>query len=212
MEIYDGTVLKAAVPVIRTVEVTRNTPKVILNDQAYGAQGYDFVISANKNCIVDKDYYQVNKNISEAETDFVYVQKGTYYAYCHSWIKGPDGKKTFSSWSEPYAFEVTDITPEAPVIQSIKKNANGTITVTTVKGGPSYGYDIIFGTSLRKVNGEIRPVDYGNYVAKNRRKKTLTFPKLKPGTYYISAHAFNAGENNQKVFSPWSNIRKIVIK
>ena len=209
---YDGTVLKAAVPVIRTVEVSRNTPKVILNEQAYGAQGYDFVISTNKNCIVDKDYYQVNKDISETETDFVYVQKGVYYAYCHSWIKGADGKKTFSSWSEPYEFEITDITPEAPVIQSIKKNANGTITVTTVKGGPSYGYDIIFGTSLRKVNGEIRPVDYGNYVAKNRRKKTLTFPKLKPGTYYIAAHAFNAGENNQKVFSPWSNIRKIVIK
>lgn len=209
---YDGTVLKAAVPVIRTVEVSRNTPKVILNEQAYGAQGYDFVISTNKNCIVDKDYYQVNKNISETETDFVYVQKGVYYAYCHSWIKGADGKKTFSSWSEPYEFEITDITPEAPVIQSIKKNANGTITVTTVKGGPSYGYDIVFGTSLRKVNGEIRPVDYGNYVAKNRRKKTLIFPKLKPGTYYISAHAFNAGENNQKVFSPWSNIRKIVIK
>lgn len=209
---YDGTVLKAAVPIIRTVEVSGNKAKVILTEEAYGAQGYDFVISTNKNCIVDKDYDKVSKNITETETDFVYVQKEVYYAYCHSWIKGADGKKIFSGWSEPYRFEVTETTPAAPVIQKVRKNANGTITVTTVKGGPSYGYDIIFGTSLKKVNGEIRPVDYGNYVAKNRRKKTLTFPKLKTGTYYIAAHAFNRGENGKKVFSPWSNIKKIVVK
>ena len=37
----------------------------------------------------------ISKNILTTNTDFHYVQKGTYYAYCHAWKRGADGKKVF---------------------------------------------------------------------------------------------------------------------
>lgn len=209
---YDGSILKAATPGIKAVVVSGNTGSVILTEGAFGAEGYDYVISDNPDCIIDKDYLGVNKNREETESDFTYIQKGTYYAYCHAWFKDENGQKVFGGWSEGYQFEIKDTTPEAPVIQSIKKKADGSITITTVKGGPSIGYDIIFGTQVKKVNDELRPVDYGNYVKKNQRSKTLTFRHLKKGTYYIAAHAYNKDVEGQKVFSPWSNIRKLVVK
>lgn len=209
---YNGTVQKPATPKWETVAVSGNKGSVILSEEAFGAKGYDYVISKNKDCIVDKDYLQVNKNQLLTRTDFTYIQKGTYYAYCHAWIRGADGKKVFSGWSDAYKFVVKETTPKSPVIRSVKKTGKNSITITVAKGTASKGYDIVLGKQVRKVKGEQRPVNYGTYVKKNQKSSTITFKNLKKGTYYISAHSFNRGADNKKVFSPWGNIRKIVIK
>lgn len=89
---YDGTILKPARAMIENVEIKGNKAKTILSGEVFGAEGYDYVISENPNCIVDKDYLDVNKNELLTTTDFYYVQKGTYYAYCHAWIRDENGR------------------------------------------------------------------------------------------------------------------------
>ncbi|MDO4274637.1 MAG: hypothetical protein Q4D16_13290 [Eubacteriales bacterium] len=210
----DGTVIRPAAPVIKTVNVTGNKAAAILEGESAGAQGYDFVISENINCIVDKDYLQVKKNILLTKTDFYYVQKGTYYAYCHSWIRDENGKKKFSIWSEPYLFNVTAETPDTPRIVSVSRKGN-TVQVTFTRCKNASGYDVILGRERKKVNGEMRPVDYSPYVIKEkgRDKVTVTFKNVEKGTYFAGVHAWNrSSEDQKKVFSPWSNQKKVIVK
>lgn len=208
---YDGTVLKPGAVTITEGKVVRNKVTVLTGD-TFGASGYDYVISTNKNCIVDKDYLSVNKNITKTSTDFRYLQKGRYYLYCHAWLRNSDGKKVFGKWSNGYEINVKTTTPQAPAIQSAKVGQNGKLTIKVSNIADADGYDLILGSKTGKVYGEKRPLAYGKNVRKNQSKTTITFQNLKKGTYYISAHAYNRDSNKAKVFGPWGNIRKIVIK
>ncbi|MDO4277137.1 MAG: SpaA isopeptide-forming pilin-related protein, partial [Eubacteriales bacterium] len=205
---------KSAAPIISDVKVSGNNVQVILEDISTAAQGYDYVISENKNCIVDKDYLQVNKNILITNTTFRYVQQGTYYVYCHSWTRGEDNKKVFSHWSQAYEVKVSDYTPAAPKIVGISSPKKGVVEVTVSVSEGAEGYDIILGKSIRKVNGEKRPVDYGKNVLKKRSMKTkkVVFRNVKPGTVYAALHSYTYSENKTKVFSKWSGYRKIKVK
>ncbi len=160
--------------------------------------------------------YPVSKNIEDIETYFRYVPEGTYYVYCHAWLKDESGRKVFSSWSEGKAVEVTAVTPGTPKIQSVRVNQKAkTITVTYTRCENASGYDIILGSRVEKVNGERRPVDYGKHVKKITKGNTVTVTlrNAKKGTYYMALHAWNrTSEDRTKVFSPWSDIRRIVIK
>lgn len=214
----DGTYLAPGTPVLERAEVhaAGNQVRAVLAGESAGAQGYDYVISENINCINDKDYLQVSKNIEEVETYFRYVPEGTYYVYCHAWLKDESGRKVFSSWSEGKAVEVTAVTPGTPKIQNVRVNQKAkTITVTYTRCENASGYDIILGSRVEKVNGERRPVDYGKRVKKVTKGNTVTVTlrNAKKGTYYMALHAWNrTSENRTKVFSPWSNIKRIVIK
>ena len=204
---------KPAAPMITDVQVKGNNATVILSGDSEGAVGYDYVISKDRNCINNKKYAKVNKNILTTKTTFTYTGQGTYYAYCHAWKK-VDGKKVFSDWSNAYPFVVTSITPEQPAITSVKVSKN-TVKVTYTKSANATGYDLVLGKSMKKVNGEMRPVDYGKLVKKvyNGNTVTATFTKVPKGTYYVGLHAYNrTSEDGKKVFSPWSNARKVVVK
>ena len=42
---------------------------------------------------------------------------------------------------------------------------------------------------------------------------TATFKNVKKGTYYAGLHAFNrTSEDGKKVFSQWSNVKKVNVK
>ncbi|MDO4337959.1 MAG: hypothetical protein Q4C91_07705 [Eubacteriales bacterium] len=212
----DGTYLCPATPWLESAEVynTGNQVKAILSGPAAGAQGYDYVISENINCIKDKDYLAVSKNILLTETDFRYIPAGTYYVYCHAWIRGADGKKIFGSWSNYKTVTVTAITPQTPVVRSVKVKGN-TVTVTYSQCEDASGYDIVLGNAVKKVYNEKRPVDYGTNVKKIKNGSTVTavFRNVEPGIYYVGLHAWNrTSEDGKKVFSPWSNVKKIKIK
>ena len=145
---------------------------------------------------------------------FNYVQQGTYYAYCHAWTRNAEGKKIFGEWSNIYPFSVSAITPAQPVITSVKAKGT-TVTVTYTKAANAEGYDVVLGSAAKKVNGEYRPVSYGKLVKKNIKGNvvTATFKNVKKGTYYAGLHAFNkTSEDGKKVFSQWSNVKKVTVK
>ena len=205
---------KPAAPMISNVKVVGNKATVILSGESEGAAGYDYVISTDRDCITNKDYTSVNKNQVKTESTFEYVGQGTYYAYCHAWKRDENGKKVFSDWSNAYPFAVSAITPSQPVITSVKVSGS-TVTVTYTKTSNADGYDVVLGTSAKKVNGETRPVEYGKLVKKNIKGNvvTATFKNVKKGTYYAGLHAFNrTSEDGKKVFSQWSNVKKVTVK
>ena len=205
---------KPEAPMITNVKVVGNKATVILSGEADGAAGYDYVISTDRDCITNKDYTSVNKNQVKTESTFEYVGQGTYYAYCHAWKRDVNGKKVFSDWSNAYPFVVSAITPSQPVITSVKVSGS-TVTVTYTKASNADGYDVVLGTSTKKVNGETRPVEYGKLVKKNIKGNvvTATFKNVKKGTYYAGLHAFNrTSEDGKKVFSQWSNVKKVNVK
>ena len=197
-------------PMIQAVNVNGNNATVVLSGESDGATGYDYVISTDRDCITTKDYDKVNKNILNTETTFTYTQQGVYYAYCHAW-KRVDGEKVFSEWSNAYPFVVSAITPEQPVITSVKKSGRNLTVTWTQSENATTGCDIVMGTAMRKVNGEMRPVEYGKAVKKvGPNTFSVTFRSIPKGTYYVGLHAHNrTSESGVKVFSPWSNAKKV---
>jgi len=206
--------LEVGAPMISDVKVVGNRATVILSGEAEGAAGYDYVISTDKDCITNKNYVSVNKNQVSTSTPFKYVQKGTYYAYCHAWTRDANGKKVFGEWSEGKEFKVTATTPDAPVITNVKVSGS-TIKVTYKAAANATGYDVVLGTSSKKENGETRPYHYGDHKVLNLKEGTVTatFKNVPAGTWTVGMHAFNrTSENNRKVFSPWSNLKKATVK
>ena len=203
---------KPETPMIQSVKVVGNKATVILSGETEGAVGYDYVISTDKDCINNKDYDKVNKNVLNTDTTFTYVQQDVYYAYCHAWKRGEDGKKIFSDWSNAYPFAVSSITPAQPGVTSVSVKGS-TVTVKYTNAANADGYDVVLGSKIASVAGEKRPVEYGKLVKKNQKTTTVTFKNVKKGTYYVGLHAFNrTSEDGKKVFSPWSNVKKITVK
>ena len=203
---------KVGTPMITDVIVKGNTVTPVLSSEVDGAVGYDYVIST------EEDYKNgrvgVSKNILATNTDFHYVQKGTYYAYCHAWKRGADGKKVFGEWSNIYEFTVKATTPSTPKITKVTVKGS-TVTVTYTKSSDATGYDVILGSAVKSVNGEKRPVDYGTLVKKNIKGNvvTATFKNVPAGKYYAGVHSFNkTSEDGKKVFSKWSNSKAVTVK
>ena len=208
-------VAKVGAPVISNVKVSGNKATVILSGEADEAAGYDYVISTSKDPS-DKDArVDVIKNQVQTTSTFKYVQQGTYYAYCHAWKRDENGKKVFGEWSNVYPFSVTAITPDTPEILSVKTSGS-TITVTYKESANSTGYDVVLGTGSKKEHGETRPYNYGTYKKLNVKTGVCkaTFKNVAKGTYYVGVHSWNrsASENNNKVFSKWSNLEKTTVK
>ena len=203
---------KVGQPMISNVVVKGNTATPVLSGDVDGAVGYDYVIAT------EEDYangrVDISKNILKTNTNFYYVQKGTYYAYCHAWKRDANGKKVFGEWSNLYKFTVTATTPSTPTVTSVKAKGN-TVTVTYTKSADATGYDVVLGSSVKSVNGEKRPVDFGELVRKNVKGNTVTvtFKNVPAGTYYAGLHSFNrTSEDGKKVFSKWSNAKKVTVK
>ena len=206
---------KPEAPVISNVKVAGNKATVILSDEAEGASGYDYVISTSKDPS-DKDArIDVVKNQVQTTANFKYVPQGTYYAYCHAWTRDENGKKVFGEWSNSYAFSVTAITPDTPEILSVKTKGS-TITVTYKESANSTGYDVVLGKGSKKEHGETRPYQYGTYKKLNVKPGVCkaVFKNVPAGTYYAGVHSWNrtASENDNKVFSKWSNLETAKVK
>ena len=205
---------KVGAPMISNVKVVGNKATVVLSDEVDGASGYDYIISTDKDCITKKNYTAVNKNQAKTSTAFKYVDQGTYYAYCHAWTRDANGKKVFGEWSNGFQFSVTAITPDAPVIKSVKVSGS-TVKVTYELSANATGYDVVLGTSSKKDNGELRPYNYGAHKVLNLKESTVTatFKNVPAGTWTVGMHAFNRTSiDGKKVFSPWSNLETAKVK
>ena len=201
--------------VVKAVQVRGNVVTVILAGKTKNASGYDYVISKSKNPNVRDARVDVIKNQIRTKTEFKYVPQGTYYAYCHAWVRDKNGKKVFGKWSNVYKFSVSAITPDTPQILSVKIRGTS-ITVTYKESADSIGYDVVLGKKSKKEHDGIRPYSYGKYKKLNIKTGVckVTFEKIPKGTYYIGIHSWNrtASENNRKVFSKWSKLRKVTAK
>ena len=203
---------KVGQAMIANVVVKGNTVTPVLSSEVEEAVGYDYVIATEedyKNGRVD-----ISKNVLKTNTDFHYVQQGTYYAYCHAWKRNAEGKKVFGEWSNIVKFTVTATTPSTPTVTSVKVKGS-TVTVTYTVSEDATGYDVVLGSAVKKVNGEKRPVDYGTLVKKNIKGNvvTATFKNVPAGKYYAGVHSFNkTSENGSKVFSKWSNSKAVTVK
>ena len=201
---------KVGTPLLTNVVVKGNTATPVLSGDVDGAVGYDYVIATEedyKNGRVD-----ISKNVLKTNTNFYYVQEGTYYAYCHAWKRDENGKKVFGEWSNIKKFEVTATTPSKPSIKSVKVKGH-TVTVTFTASKNAKGYDVVLGEAVKKVNGENRPVEYGKLVVKNIEDGvyTATFYNVPDGKYYAGVHSYNKSSNDgKKVFSKWGYRKKAI--
>ena len=188
---------------ISEVRVSGNTVTPVLSGDVDGAVGYDYVIATEED--TQNGRVDISKNILKTNTNFYYVQKGTYYAYCHAWTRDENGKKVFGAWSNIKKFTVDATTPSKPSIKSVKVKGH-TVTVTFTASKDAKGYDVVLGEAVKKVNGENRPVEYGKLVVKNIEDGvyTATFHNVPDGKYYAGVHSYNKKSNDgKKVFSKW---------
>lgn len=211
----DGNYTRPAKAIIKNVSVSKNSVKMVLNEECKGALKYDYVISTSEDMLKTGQYTKVLKNQEELKSAFAYMDKGTWYVACHAWFKGEDGKKVFGQWSEIHKVDVSATTPQTPVISKVTVKGS-TVTVKYTKSKNSQGYDVVLSDTLTKTNGQKRPAVSGeNYYVKKIKGNTVTvtFKNVKSGTYYIGLHAWNrTSEDNSKTFSEWSNVRKVKMK
>ena len=188
---------------ISEVRVSGNTVTPVLSGDVDGAVGYDYVIATEED--TQNGRVDISKNVLKTNTNFYYVQKGTYYAYCHAWTRDENGKKVFGAWSNIKKFTVDATTPSKPSIKSVKVKGH-TVTVTFTASKDAKGYDVVLGEAVKKVNGENRPVEYGKLVVKNIEDGvyTATFHNVPDGKYYAGVHSYNKkSTDGKKVFSKW---------
>ena len=211
----DGNYTRPAKAIIKNVSVSKNSVKMVLNEECKGALKYDYVIGTSEDMLKTGQYTKVLKNQEELKSAFAYMDKGTWYVACHAWLKGEDGKKVFGQWSEIHKVDVSATTPQTPVISKVTVKGSA-VTVKYTKSKNSQGYDVVLSDTLTKTNGQKRPAVSGeNYYVKKIKGNTVTvtFKNVKSGTYYIGLHAWNrTSEDNSKTFSEWSNVRKVKMK
>lgn len=199
------------VPVVSEAKVQGNKAEVTLEEDMENVEGYDFVLCANEKDLAAKKYLVVKKNVEKPETSFSYLQKGTYYVYCHGWIK-VNGKKVFTEWSKPFEITVNTKTVAAPKIKSVKVSKHK-VVVKLSRDEEAAGVDVVLGTKSGKDEYGKKPEDYGKQVKKNKTGTTITFTNVPSGTYYVGAHSFIRNEDdNKKSFSKWSNLKKFSVK
>ena len=199
------------VPIVSEAKVQGNKAEVTLEEDMENVEGYDFVLCANEKDLAAKKYLVVKKNVKKPETSFSYLQKGTYYVYCHGWTK-VNGKKVFTEWSEPFEITVNAKTVDAPKILNVRVSKHK-VVVKLSKDEEAAGVDIVLGTKAGKDEYGKKPENYGKRVKKNKTGTTIIFTNVPSGTYYVGAHAYIRNEDdNKKSFSKWSNLKKFSVK
>lgn len=191
-------------PSLKEVISKKGYVKAIVNKASVGADGYEYAYSEKTTeWTSDEDYtilgrsaksYYINKKVAT----------GIYVARVRP-FKMLDGKRIYGNWSAQKWFEVPSGTIAAPEILSAKVKGNTvTVTLKNVKGAK--GYDAVLGMT----RNPIKPTPY-KYVVKNQKTTVIVFKNVKKGTYYVGSHAYQTVKN-KKIFSKWSNQKKVVVK
>lgn len=191
-------------PLIKSAQVSGNTLKVSLFNKVPQAT-YTYYVMAYIYDLADKkefDDCSVRKvRTSKTAVTMYNMPKGQYRIYCKSERNGKIG------WSNDLWFTIKNQPVNTPVVKNVSVKGN-TITVTMAVPKKSKGYDCILAKDWDGLPHEAA------YTLKNQTAQKIVFKNVKPGTYYVTAHAFVREKINsgKKVFGDWAKYKKIIVK
>ena len=215
---------------IEVKAVTPETPKIaktqvkkcdvrltLTNPQK--VDGYDVVAARSEKEGEPIDYVKVQTRYSGDSSQLILkgLPAGIWYIGVHSYTYQSEFSttKVLSKWAPLQKVTIkTGAAAQAPTVKSVKTSGQGKTRNTTVsfklpKGAT--GTDWVLSKQVYKNDkGAYTGVGSYSYVVKNQTKSTITFEKVRPGTYYLTGHAYTKGY--VKNFTRWSRIRRIVIK
>lgn len=162
-----------------------------LSGKVKNADGYQYQIYDGTKVLANKNFTSTTCILKKVPTmGFARVRSYTVQ----------NGKKSYSRWSNEMRMPPVKLNKDN--IKLIKITGKKK-TVTAQFGNLKYsdGFDCV-----------LKNADSGeNIVLKNQKKNTVTFKNIKPGVYYLKAHAYTL-LNGIKQFGVWSDNKKVVVK
>lgn len=193
------------------IVVAEGRTGVSLTSEVKNADGYDFAISDDKNCI-ETGAFNLIKRRTEPEASFnmemLSLSKRYFYVTCRPW-REIDGKKVYGVWADTYRIHIVNnmlTRTKPPVIRKVKVSGNK-VTVTL----SATSYPDAFYCVLGSTKDAIRPWKI-KYVKRDQKSKTITFTNVKKGTYYIGARSYKTMKNGKQEYGKWSGMKKVTVK
>jgi hypothetical protein len=194
--ISEGTALKPETdrPYIKSVDsdiVNKQICVTItLNGKVKNADGYQYQIYDGAKVLATQNSTNTICTLKKVPCFFARVRSYTVR----------NGKKIYSKWSN--MMRIPSYKLKKDNIKLIKVTGREkSITAQFSKLKCSDGFDCVLKNSK---SGE-------KIIMKNQKKNTVIFKNLKPGTYYLKAHAYTL-LNGIKEFGIWSDDEKVIVK
>ena len=194
--ISEGTALKPETdrPYIKSVDsdiVNKQICVTItLNGKVKNADGYQYQIYDGAKVLATQNSTNTICTLKKGPCFFARVRSYTVR----------NGKKIYSKWSN--MMRIPSYKLKKDNIKLIKVTGREkSITAQFSKLKCSDGFDCVLKNSE---SGE-------KIIMKNQKKNTVIFKNLKPGTYYLKAHAYTL-LNGIKEFGIWSDDEKVIVK
>ena len=194
--ISEGTALKPETdrPYIKSVDsdiVNKQICVTItLNGKVKNADGYQYQIYDGVKVLATQNSTNIICTLKKVPCFFARVRSYTVR----------NGKKIYSKWSN--MMRIPSYKLKKDNIKLIKVTGREkSITAQFSKLKCSDGFDCVLKNSE---SGE-------KIIMKNQKKNTVIFKNLKPGTYYLKAHAYTL-LNGIKEFGIWSDDEKVIVK
>ena len=194
--ISEGTTLKPETdrPYIKSVDsdiVNKQICVTItLNGKVKNADGYQYQIYDGAKVLATQNSTNTICTLKKVPCFFARVRSYTVR----------NGKKIYSKWSN--MMRIPSYKLKKDNIKLIKVTGREkSITAQFSKLKCSDGFDCVLKNSE---SGE-------KIIMKNQKKNTVIFKNLKPGTYYLKAHAYTL-LNGIKEFGIWSDDEKVIVK
>ncbi|MDC7287146.1 hypothetical protein NXH76_04990 [Blautia schinkii] len=173
--------------------------------------GFDVVLANTYEETEPVDYALVKTSYPGTSKEIVIsgIPKGRYYVGIHSYKKTA-GVKVLSRWSNLISVVIDKgLVKTAPVIKKTTiSRRNLTLQSAVPKGANGYDW-VLAKKCVKNKNGTYKPSSYVS-IQKNKKVGKIVFKNIKPGTYYLTGHAYVKGY--QKSFGNWAKPKKIVIK
>lgn len=163
---------------------------ITLNGKVKNADGYQYQIYDGAKVLATQNSTNTICTLKKVPCFFARVRSYTVR----------NGKKIYSKWSN--MMRIPSYKLKKDNIKLIKVTGREkSITAQFSKLKCSDGFDCVLKNSE---SGE-------KIIMKNQKKNTVIFKNLKPGTYYLKAHAYTL-LNGIKEFGIWSDDEKVIVK
>lgn len=199
--------IRLAAPYMDNVVSAQNNCTVKLREEVEDADGYQVVAVADTADIASSKYI-ASVETTSLTAKLKYLPRGRYYVTCRSYADTEKGRE-YGNWLSGFkAVKITDVTPETPKISSASVRYCDLKLQVSIPQKVD-GCDVVL---ARKRQGT-EPSDYA-VVEKGvlGSSKEITLYDVPKGTYYAAVHTYKYNKAGKKVFSRWSNFKKVIIQ